>query len=68
MTDADRLDTVEFKVAHLERAQQELSDALVRQQQDLQRLQDRLDRLHQLIENLQQPAEPQDPFEVPPHY
>lgn len=68
MTDAGRLDTLEFKVAHLERAQQELSDALVRQQQDLQRLQGRLDRLHQLLENLQQPAEPQDPFEVPPHY
>ncbi len=68
MTDAERLDTLEFKVAHLERAQQELSDALVRQQQDLQRLQDRLDRLHQLVETLQQPAAAQDPFEIPPHY
>jgi uncharacterized coiled-coil protein SlyX len=68
VTDTARLDTLEFKVAHLERAQQELSDALVRQQQDLQRLQDRLDRLHQMLENLQQPAQPQDPFEMPPHY
>jgi uncharacterized coiled-coil protein SlyX len=68
VTDAGRLETLEFKVAHLERAQQELSDVLVRQQQDLRQLQDRLDRLHQLLETLQQPAEPQDPFEVPPHY
>jgi uncharacterized coiled-coil protein SlyX len=68
VTDAERLDTLEFKVAHLERAQQELSDVLVRQQQDLRRLQDRLDRLHQMLENLQQPAQPQDPFEIPPHY
>jgi SlyX protein len=68
VTDAGRLDTLEFKVAHLERAQQELSDVLVRQQQDLQRLQERLARLQQLLETLQQPAEPQDPFEIPPHY
>lgn len=68
MTDADRLETLEFKVAHLERSQQELSDVLVRQQQELDGLKDRLERLQQLLEAVQQPAEPAPGFEIPPHY
>ena len=68
MTDADRLDTLEFKVAYLEGAQQELSDVLVRQQQEFDRLRARCERLQQMVEALQQPAPPLDEFEVPPHY
>lgn len=68
MADDDRLETLEFKVAHLERAQQELSDVLVRQQQELDALKDRLERLQQLLEAAQQPAEPPAGFEIPPHY
>src|SRR5262245_16738351 len=37
----DRLDTLEFKVAHLERALQELSDVMYRQQRELDALRDR---------------------------
>lgn len=68
MADADRLDTLEFKVAYLEGAQQELSDVLVRQQQDLDRLRQRVERLQQLVEALQQQPAPSEEFEVPPHY
>jgi uncharacterized coiled-coil protein SlyX len=67
MGDADRLDTLEFKVAHLERAQQELSDVLVRQQQELGRLRDQLERMRELVATLQEPPPPAG-FEVPPHY
>jgi SlyX protein len=68
VSEAERIDTLEFKLAHLERAQQELSDVLVRQQRELDRLNARLGRLQQLMEALQEPAAPQDEFEVPPHY
>jgi SlyX protein len=68
VSEAERIDTLEFKLAHLERAQQELSDVLVRQQRELDRLNARLERLQHLMEALQEPAAPQDEFEVPPHY
>lgn len=68
MIDGNRLEAIEFKVAHLERAQQELSDVLVRQQQELDRLKDRLERLQQMLEAAQEPAEASAGFEIPPHY
>ncbi len=67
MTDAERLDTLEFKVAHLERAQQELSDALVHQQRELARLREDCARLGEMVAALQQPA-PAGGVEIPPHY
>ena len=64
----ERIETLEFKVAHLERALQELSDVLYRQQQEL----DALHRTNgQLIEQLHQVSGPvADPpdTEIPPHY
>lgn len=68
MTDGERFDALEFKVAHLERSQQDLSDVLVRQQQELERLNARLARIQQLLEAGQEPAAPAGGFEIPPHY
>ena len=65
---SDRIDMLEFKVAHLERALQELSDVLYRQQLELDSVRD-LNR--QLIEQLQrQGGEGADASaeEIPPHY
>lgn len=64
----ERVDTLEFKVAHLERALQELSDVLYRQQRELAALRA---RNQQLVEQMQQLAdrggEPSGE-EIPPHY
>lgn len=64
----DRLDALEFRLAHLERAQQELSDVLYRQQRELDEL--RL-RHAQLLEQMQSiESRDADPgrVEIPPHY
>jgi uncharacterized coiled-coil protein SlyX len=65
----DRLETLEVKLAHLERALQELNDVIWRQQQQLDaanaRHQQLLDRLA-AADRGEDAAAPQ--FEVPPHY
>ena len=65
---ARRIEDLEFKVAHLERALQELSDVLYRQQQRLDAQEARLARLsHRLDEAATgTPGDPSD--EKPPHY
>jgi uncharacterized coiled-coil protein SlyX len=69
MDEKDRLEALEFKLAHLERGLQELSDVVVRQQQELDRLAERNRQLLGQLENLRQEAEEKkDPYEVPPHY
>jgi len=69
MPDTDRLETLEFKIAHLERGLQELSDVVVRQQQDLERLQAQIKQLADQLRSVQdQAALPEDPHQVPPHY
>lgn len=69
MDDQDRLEALEFKLAHLERGLQELSDVVVRQQQELDRLAERNRQLRGQLENLRQETEEKkDPYEVPPHY
>jgi SlyX protein len=65
---SDRVETLEFKVAHLERSLQELSDVLYRQQRELDSL---ASRNQQLVEQLQQLEDRGgDPtrVEIPPHY
>ena len=71
MTDAhdpSRLETLEFKLAHLERALQELSEVLYAQAQRLEaavgRQGDRLDGLAAVEPG----GEPAPTFEIPPHY
>jgi uncharacterized coiled-coil protein SlyX len=69
MTDIDRFEALEIKIAHLERGLQELSDVVVRQQQDLERLAQRNQQLKEQLEDLgTQAGEKKDQYEVPPHY
>lgn len=65
---ARRLETVEFKIAHLERAVQELSDVLCRQQQQLDAALALNQRLRQQVEDIESRATDATPVEIPPHY
>ena len=64
----DRIDTLEFKVAHLERALQELSDVLYRQQRELDALRDRNQQLIEQVQQLEDRAGDPNTVEIPPHY
>ena len=70
MIDNTRLEALEIKCAHLERAIQELSDVVYRQQQQLERALLRNQDLAGQIEALETAAEaaggPRP--EIPPHY
>ena len=63
-----RLETVEFKIAHLERAVQELSDVLYRQQQQLDAALEMHRRLRQQLEEIESRTGEATPVEIPPHY
>jgi len=63
-----RLDSVEFKIAHLERAVQELSDVLYRQQQQLDAALAAQQRLREQLEDIEGRTGDASPVEIPPHY
>lgn len=65
---ATRLEAVEFKVAHLERAVQDLSDVAYRQQQQLDAVLAAHQRLRQQIEDVDGRTGDASPAEIPPHY
>ena len=65
---ATRLDGVEFKLAHVERAAQELSDVIYRQQQQLDGILAAHQRLQQQLEELDGRTDDASPVEIPPHY
>lgn len=68
MPDDDRLETLEMKVAHLERALQELSDVLFQQQRLIDAQHARHLRLLERLESADGPPSAESQFEVPPHY
>lgn len=65
---ASRLETVEIKLAHLERAVQELSDVVYRQQQQLDFSLEANRQLRQQLEELEGRSDDPTPVEIPPHY
>jgi SlyX protein len=65
---SERIDTLEFKVAHLERALQELSDVLYRQQRELDALRARNEQLLQQVQQLEDRGGDPNRVEIPPHY
>jgi uncharacterized coiled-coil protein SlyX len=65
---SDRIDTLEFKVAHLERALQELSDVLYAHQRELDALRDRNQQLVEQVQQLSDRAGDPNAVEIPPHY
>ena len=64
-----RLDAIEEKLAHLERAVNELSDVVARQQKDLERALERNQRLIDKLAALESDSGPSSTAEEkPPHY
>jgi len=66
--DTTRVETLEFKVAHLERALQELSDVVYRQQREIEALLELQRRLREQLEDLEGRSADPDAVEIPPHY
>lgn len=68
MNDDRRIETLEFKLAHLERAVQELSDVLYRQQRELDGVLEVNRQLRRQVEELETRAADASRIEIPPHY
>lgn len=67
--DHDVIESLELKIAFLEKANTELSDVVYRQQREIDDLQDRLTMLKDRFETFAaQPAEYSVDDEKPPHY
>ncbi len=69
MTEDTRFDDLELKLAYLERANQELSDVVYRQQQSIDQLEARLGRLADRMQSIEErPRDYSTAEEAPPHY
>lgn len=68
MTVGERLETLEFKVAHLEQALHELSDVLYRQQGEITSLQAHARQLLEQLHALEDRGGDPTRVEIPPHY
>jgi SlyX protein len=67
--DSQRIEALEFKVAHLERALAELSDVLARQQRELDAMRERHRQLLARLAEWETPTGASaDGHEPPPHY
>jgi SlyX protein len=69
MTDQNRLETIEAKLAHIELAVQQISDVVARQQRELDLVLARAQRLTERLQALDENsgASATD-YEKPPHY
>ncbi len=68
MTIDARIEALEFKVAHLERALQEQSDVMYRQQRELDALRERSQQLGAQLQSLEDRGSDPTGVEIPPHY
>jgi SlyX protein len=68
MKDANRIEALEFKVAHLERALQELSDVMYRQQREIDGMLELNRQLRSQVEQLETRGADANSVEIPPHY
>jgi len=68
MKEADRIDALEFKVSHLERALQELSDVLYRQQREIDGMLELNRQLTSQLEQMEARGADANSVEIPPHY
>ena len=69
MTEPSRLEQIEIKLAHLERAVIELNDAVIRQQREIDLLAARNRQLKYQLDNLEiGGGTGAEGFEKPPHY
>lgn len=66
--EASRLETVEIKLAHLERAIQELSDVVYRQQRQLDGVLESNRQLRRQLEEIEGRSADPTAVEIPPHY
>jgi SlyX protein len=70
MSESDRLEAVEIKLAHLERALNEINEVVILQQRQLDQARARQQELLQQLESLEAQAGGASAggFEKPPHY
>jgi len=69
MSESARLEQIEFKLSHLERALGELGATVMRQQREIDALNERGRHLHDQLRALEAgTGDSTDPFERPPHY
>ena len=68
MPHESRLEMLEVKIAHLERALQELPDVVYRQRQQLDAQEARYQRLLERVEAADRRPDADSQFEIPPHF
>jgi uncharacterized coiled-coil protein SlyX len=68
MSDTNRIEALEFKVAHLERALQELSDVMYRQQREIDGMLELNRQLTSQVGQLETRGADANSVEIPPHY
>lgn len=68
MVETNRIEALEFKVAHLERALQELSDVMYRQQREIDGMLELNRQLASQVEQLETRGADANSVEIPPHY
>lgn len=68
MDETNRIEALEFKVAHLERALQQLSDVMYRQQREIDGMLELNRQLRSQLEQLEARGADANSVEIPPHY